>query len=237
MYEEKILVTSNDVDNHFETKVSALFRYMQQVATNHSEILGIGKSATSDQGMIWVITRFKVIIHKYPVLNETITVKTDPYNRMMFIFPRSFHIYNEAGELLVSALSSWVVIGLRDRKIIVNPFPELKIDESDIIKDVSTPEKVNAFDLNFVEERKVRFNDIDLNGHLNNTKYIDYLIDIHDSSFYDQYKLKTITINYEKEIKDKDIVKLYSNNQIDELIKGEVNSETCFAAHLEFIKR
>ena len=60
------------------------------------------------------------------------------------------------------------------------------------------PGKCETGDYQLVETRKVRYSDIDLNGHLNNTKYIDYIVDIHDSDFYKKglQKMKRVLNNY-----------------------------------------
>lgn len=238
MYSEKVFLTSNDVDDHYELKISALFRYLQQVSTNHAELIGLGKKDTVDKGMFWVITRMKVVIHKLPKMLETIIVSTHPGKTSIFMFPRFYEVHNEKGELLIQASASWVLLDLITHRVKMKPFADdfevpYEISENDI----ALPEKVVHTSLNFLEERKVRYSDIDLNGHLNNTKYIEYIIDVHDKKFYEQYRVKEITINYEKEINDGDIVTLSSDNQIPEIIVGELKETRSFTAKIDYQKR
>ena len=55
----------------------------------------------------------------------------------------------------------------------MSPFDK-DIEGEDQVDQLPLADKVeHVEDLSFVEERKVRYNDIDLNGHLNNTKYIE----------------------------------------------------------------
>ena len=234
MYQEKVFVNSNDVDDHYELKISTIFKYLQQVSTNHAELLGVGKKDTVDKGMFWVITRMRVVIHKMPKMLETLTVTTHPGETMLFIFPRFYEIYNEQGELVISASSSWALLDNETHKVKMKPFDDgFSIPWKKDDRDIPLPEKVSINgDIELVESRKVRYSDIDLNGHLNNTKYIDYIIDIHDSNFYNKHQVKEILINYEKEIKDCDEVKLYSNNSIPEIIIGDVENTHCFLAKI-----
>ena len=238
MYQEKIFINSNDVDDHCDLKISTIFKYLQQVSTNHAELLGIGKEETLRRGEFWVITRMKVIIHQMPKMLDTLTVTTHPGEKVMFIFPRYYQIYNEKGELVISASSSWALLDINTHKIKVKPFeddfilPFEKLDE-----DISLPEKINPDQLIIVDERKVRYSDIDLNGHLNNTKYIDYIIDTHDSDFYQKHRVKEILINYEKEIKNNDNVVIYSNKSFPEIIAGSVNDQHSFIAQIEYEER
>lgn len=238
MYQEKVFITSNDVDDHYELKVSTIFKYLQQVSTNHAELLGIGMKDTADKGMFWVITRMKVVIHKMPRMLETLTVTTHPGEMRLFIFPRLYEIYNEQGELVISASSTWVLLDAVTHKIKMKPFDDGFTIPSDLLKeDLPLPEKIRIEDTELVDERKVRYSDIDLNGHLNNTKYIEYIIDTHDINFYNKYYVNSIEINYEKEIRNNEIVKLYSNNQFPELIIGDVDGSHSFICRIEYKER
>lgn len=237
-YEEKILVTSNDVDRYFEVKLSTIFKYLQQVSTNHAELIGLGKKDTSDKGMFWVIARMNVIIHKMPHMLDALKVTTHPGDLMMFIFPRYYQIYSESGELLISAVAYWTLLDSNTHKVIMKPFGDgytFKGEKLDI--DLPSPRKITYDELFVCEERKVRYSDTDLNGHLNNTKYIDYIIDTHNTSFYDNKRVKEISINFEHEIKDGDIVTLYSNNLEKEVIVGEVNGVHNFVAEIIYEER
>ena len=237
MYKEKILITSNDVDHHLKLKISSLFRFIQQVSTNHSEKLGFGRSVTNDQGLAWVITRTHIEIYDLPEMNDEIYVATHPGEQNKFIFPRYYMVYDKHGKLLVSCSSLWVVIDSNTRRVIVKPFGD-KIYKGEKHKDdIPLPDRVNLDEVSLVQERKVLYSDIDLNGHMNNVKYIEYMIDLHDKSFYDKYTVSDILINYEKECHDSDIVKLYMNDNINCSIKGEVNDVTSFSAIIKFKER
>ena len=238
MYEEKIFVNSNDVDDHYDVKISTIFKYLQQAATNHAEILNLGKKDTVDKGMFWVITRMRVVIYKSPKMLDTLTVKTHPGQTMLFVFPRFYQIYNQNNELCVSASASWALLNINTHKVITkfetdNFKLQGEVDENDL----PLPGKITFDSLNFIENRKVRYSDIDLNGHLNNTKYIEYIIDTHDINFYKNKRVKEILINYEKEIKDEDEVYLYTNNEEEEIIVGDVNGGHSFIAKLIYEER
>ena len=62
MFERRFHIGSNDVDPHFELKISSLFRFLQEAATEHAEVIGVGKDVTFKKGMFWVISRYSVSI-------------------------------------------------------------------------------------------------------------------------------------------------------------------------------
>ena len=238
MYQEKIFINSNDVDDHYDLKISTIFKYLQQVSTNHSEILGVGKKDTVEKGMFWVITRMKVKILKMPMMLETLTVTTHPGETMSFIYPRHYEVYNEQGELCIVGNAIWVLLDLNTHQVKMKPFPDgFVIPAEKLPEDLGMPEKVISDNLEKVETRRVRYSDIDLNAHLNNTKYIDYIIDIHDIDFYKKHRVKEILINFEKEIKNGDSVELFSDGNFPEIIVGNVDGTRSFSAKVSYEDR
>lgn len=237
MYKKQVFIGSNDVDFNLELKMSSLFKIFQDVAVDHAEQLGVGKAKTIDLGMAWIITRFNVKIYDIPKYLQTVEVITYPVINTKFIFPRYFAIKDLDGSLLVEATSSWIVINSSTRRIVLNPFLDFIWPNEELPNTITLPNKVISTDSSLIEERLVRYSDTDLNGHMNNTRYIDYIIDLHDLDFYKENKVKSILINFNKELKNNDIVKLYSNREIKEYIKGEVDSNNVFDVEIEFIKR
>ena len=238
IYQEKIFINSNDVDDHFDLKISTIFKYLQQVSTNHSELIGLGMKDTVDKGMFWVITRMRVKILKMPHMLETLTVTTHPGNMMMFLFPRFYEVYNESGELVILASSVWALLDINTHKVVTKPLEEgFDYEGTSLSEDLPTPGKVIFDKLIKIEDRKVRYNDIDLNRHLNNTKYIDYIIDTHDINFYKKYRVNEILINYEKEIKNGDSVEIFTDGNMPEIIVGDVEGNHNFSAKVTYEKR
>ena len=103
--------------------------------------------------------------------------------------------------------------------------------------ELDLPKKCIVSDSMLIETRKVRYSDVDLNGHLNNTKYIDYIIDIHDSGFYQKNRISHFVINYNKELMDNDIFSMYSNNNNPEYIKGEIDNSIAFEVNISYKER
>ena len=109
MYSKRYYLGTSDVDAFLELKISSMFVMFQDVATEHAEMLGVGKSQTIDKGQFWVISRYAVNIIKMPRYLDTVVVKTYPGDDLRFIFPRYFQIEDEKGNILVRASSTWCV--------------------------------------------------------------------------------------------------------------------------------
>ena len=87
-----------------------------------------------------------------------------------------------------------------------------------------------------IERRKIHYSDVDLNNHLNNTRYIELLSDIHDSQYHLNHPIKKVTINYLKEIKENQVVKVCSNHSSPEIVevKSEDGNVLHFVAEIQY---
>ena len=237
MYKKEYYIGSNDVDRFLELKLSSFFKLMQDIATEHAEVLDIGKSQTIDKGLYWVITRIELDIIKMPKYLETVVLKTYPGDDLKFIFPRYFQLEDLKGHVLIRASSTWMVLNKESHRPSLNPFNGKRIPPEHYEGELNMPSKCISSDVSLVETRKVRYSDVDLNGHLNNTKYIDYILDVHDSEFYKKNRISHFVINYDKELMDNNLFNLYSNSSNPEYIKGEIDSATAFEVNIAYQNR
>ena len=234
MFSKKFVVGPSDADQNLNAKISTLFVYMQDVSMEHAEQLGIGKEATTDNGMMWVITRYSLTIHRLPRYLEEITVSTYTGRDMKFIFPRQYEMRDKKGNLLITASATWMVLNQANHKVNLNPFNGKKLPTESYEYEEPLPEKVINQNTTLIDKRKVRNSDVDINNHLNNTRYIEYLTDSHDFDFYRSHEIKHLTLEYQKEIKINQMVEIYSNNSEPEFIEAKVNDEVCFEALIEY---
>ncbi len=191
-----------EVDSSQYATIPSILNYLQDTAISHSASVGLGISELLSVGTCWVLSRWSLIIDKYPIINERITIETWPWRMERFYAWRDFLIKNSNGEVIVKASSQWIYIDIAKRrpiripseysltyvleeniKSIENPFSELDIPA--IINDSSV--------------FGVRRSDIDTNNHVNNTKYLEWLLEAIPARIYDNYRLKSLEIVYKKE--------------------------------------
>ncbi len=237
MFKKEYLIETSDVDGLSELKLSSLFRYLQDAATEHAELLGVGQSKVLNNGMFWVITRYSVSINKMPSYFQKIIVYTYPGEGQRLVLPRLFKVTDEKGNVLIKASSSWVILDRATHHIVIDPFKDMVLPFEKYEGEEPLPNKVQSAESELVESRKVRYSDVDLNAHLNNTKYVEYIMDTHDFEFYKKYRVKHITINYNKELLADQIINIRSNHQLNEFISGDVEGQNIFDANIEFVER
>jgi acyl-ACP thioesterase len=220
MYIEKRIVSSNDIDATLTIRISSLLRIMQDVIMNHTEVLGVGTEETINKGIIWVITRMNIEINRLPKYQEEIVIKTHPGPHKLFFYPRYIRFEDKNGNVLVNISSIWALVDASTRQISNSKIiQERCVGENDNL-DLPLPIKIDITDeLELKETRKIHYSDVDLNGHLNFTKYVELISDLHNTDFYKNHSVKNIVINYSKEIKEHQEVNIYSNNSKNEQIK------------------
>ena len=144
-------------------------------------------------------------------------------------------VVDKDGNILINLTSIWAIIDSETRKPIFQcPFSE-KLVEEHLPDELPFPKKIDAKEETFlVEERLIHYSDVDLNGHLNNVKYIELLTDVHDSLFHHKNAIKILTMNYLKEIKEGSRVQVMASKGNPELVEIKSDDQVCFTAHIEY---
>ena len=238
MYSIKKIVTSNDVDQNLELKLSSLFKFLQEVASEQCDKLGVGHMDLFKHNMLWVVIRMDIYIYRTPTLDEELNVGTHPGPQRSFLYPRFFEVRNKKKNVIIRGSSLWTLIDANSRKVVVKPQEFAKVDGKNEKDDLPLPDKYIGEDpTELVDTRIVRYSDIDLNGHLNNTSYVSFISDTHEPEFYKHNRPSRIVICYDKEIRAGSEVKLYSNKKNPETIKGQVGEANHFVAEVTYEKR
>ncbi|MDY6430121.1 MAG: thioesterase [Bacilli bacterium] len=232
VYEENYFIDSNDVNPDLTLKIPSLFKILQDLGMRGSTYNGYGKEATIDKGLLWVYTRMEVKIEKLPSYLSNVKGVTYPGPIFGCFFPRHYQILDEEGNVLIKASSINVLMDAKNRTVCFNP-PIIGKDGISKEGELPRPGKVVIDDDHILGVHKVKFSEIDLNGHLNNTRYIETILNLKDSSFYSTHEITRILINYDKEIKENEEIVLKGNIDNDIKVQGFVNEMSCFKAIIE----
>ena len=232
-YSKTYVIDTGYVDKNKRLSLSKLFLMFQECAEAHAEELDIGRARTTNVGRKWIITRYSVKFNRLPTYGEVVKMTTYPGKNNPFFFYRYFYLEDARGNLLVIASCVWAVIDAKTNKIVTNPFGK-KLPEESRDFELPLPQKIEEDATTKVKEHLVEYSDIDLNGHLNNTRYIELIQNLHNSDFYKDHIYDTFDINYFYEIKEDEVVSLYLESNDKEIIKGSVNDHDSFKAVITY---
>lgn len=90
-----------------------------------------------------------------------------------------------------------------------------------------------------VDNHIVSYSDVDFIGHTNNVKYVQWAMDLIDRNFTATHQVKEVTVNYIKETRLGDSVKIMLGEvrNLDSnvfYLEGFANSQLSFSVRLEF---
>ncbi|MDF2676809.1 MAG: acyl-ACP thioesterase [Bacillota bacterium] len=244
IFRKNYTVQGNDVDFSMKMKLSSMFTRFASMASEHADILGVGRNAMQKYDVIWVLLRAKVEVIKYPKWNENIIIETWPEQPNKIDFHRNFIVYDSENNLIAKAMTVWVIIDQKSRKIkkssFINPeFPNFNKEKAISCELGKIKPSGN---LENVYKKTVGYSDIDINEHLNNSKYVDYIMDCFSINQHKNYFVKSIEVDYVHEALAGDSIVLYWDlSKVKEsiiYIQG-INEETksdIFKAQIEIEK-
>ena len=173
IYERELLLGSEHVDCFQRLRLSTLFELLQTASIRHTEALGMGRDKTLDRGLLWVIARQYAAIERMPVYDELITLRSWPGETMHVLFPRYYEIVGRGGETLVRGSMLW---SLMDRETRATAFPDeygVEIAGVETGREVPYLMKMPVLETPNRFSFTVPYSCVDLNGHMNNTRYFD----------------------------------------------------------------
>ncbi|WP_425800681.1 acyl-[acyl-carrier-protein] thioesterase [Desulfitobacterium sp. Sab5] len=201
-FQKEFEVYYYEVNTKQELTLVALLNYLEETAIAHSESVGYGVNRLIEMGFGWVLVHWQVKFKRFPKRGEKVTIQTWPSEFNRFYGKREFLVRDSEGGSIAEVSSLWIFMNLKKRrpvripkevieayvfkseKVISEPFPELVFTES-------SPGEQCEF--------LVRRGDIDTNAHVNNAKYIEWLLETIPQEIYESYQIFSLEVVYKKE--------------------------------------
>lgn len=212
-----------EVDCNMVLKPSALLNFLQDAATLNAELLGFGYSFTQENKLGWFLVKYHMEFDEYPCALDEIVIKTEARGYSKIIAHRDFEIFTTDNKRLGRVASNWMLIDLEAKRPLnlsktIDFMPIFEKRESDLeFNKLSAPEKTD-----YEKTFEIRYDDIDVNQHVNNANYIVWAFETLPYEFREKHKLKTLDIAYKKEI-------AYGHDIISQV---ELNLETKTSTHI-----
>lgn len=219
--EEEFIVRNYEVGVDKSLTLHHLLNYFQEVASNHSESLGWGYEGMLEKGYFFALSRMQLEFEKLPSWGETVRVQTWAKGTEKFFAVRDFLLLDAEGKELVRAASIWLVLEVatkRPKQASIIMDTVVNLTEKNALK--INLEKLNPLGNRIAEmKREVRISELDVNKHVNNAKYVDWLTDCFPIDYAQNRKLQKLTIQFSSETKMGDSVRL-------ELTENEVGNQS-----------
>ena len=200
-YKRTLRLKAEHVDCFRRLRLSVLMRLFQECCIAHTEELGMGREKTLDRGFLWVINSETIEITRLPEYDEEITLLCRPGETLHFFFPRQMTVLDREGNAVIRIGAIWSLIDTETRELIDPGEEGITISGENRPDDVRASVSLRDAELPYVTERKTAsYSQIDINGHMNNTNYMDMALDLIGPGELRKLRFTTVKCLFRKEI-------------------------------------
>jgi acyl-ACP thioesterase len=190
-------IRSYEVDAGGRLSVPSIFNYLQDAASGHAQKLGVAVSQLQANNYTWVLSRIILKMDNYPQWGETIRISTWPSGIEGAFALRDFDI--RCNDRTIGAcISAWIIIDT-DKRRPVRPkafAQQLKPVDKGHVLDQPLTKLPGLSEFQIEKQFQVRYHDLDINQHVNNVNYIEWLLECRDHGRPHQSVLSELSINF-----------------------------------------
>ncbi|OVA05828.1 Acyl-ACP thioesterase [Macleaya cordata] len=240
-YRQTVVIRSYEVGPDKTATLESILNLLQETALNHvwmSGLLGDGFGATHGMmrnNLIWVVSRMQVQLDTYPIWGEIVEVDTwvgasgkNGMRRDWVLRSRvAGNIFARVGLNIHANYSTWVMMNKHTRRLSKMP-EEVRGEISPwfinkhAIRDISAEKIVKLDDTAKYKNSnlKPKRSDLDMNHHVNNVKYVRWMLETIPELFLEDHQLSSIILEYRRECGSSDVVQSLCEPDEDEILKN-----------------
>jgi medium-chain acyl-[acyl-carrier-protein] hydrolase len=234
-WKERRTIESFEIDLNGKLHTYMLFAFLLNCAWKHVNQTDLSYRALSDRNLMWVLSKMQIEIVRMPIWGEQIILETWGKGLEKLYALRDFTVTTANGEKLCSATSTWLILDKKSHRpqrlgILMENFPWIP-ERSEMTTEVK---KVAGGSISKVgKEIGVVFSDLDVNNHVNATRYLKWIIDSYPPEEQTKQVLKHVDISFlnEATLEDKVVVSIDANYEGDlcSIRRLKDNQELCRA--------
>lgn len=218
-----------EADYLTEYKLAYLLSVLTDLATANAAEIGMWNDDLKGK-YGWILSKQTLKLKRPIKVEEIITIMTRAKGAGRVQFERTYDI-SIGDEVIGGIYSLWTFIDMQKRRIVkpqnagitipeIEPYDSFVENYEPVRKDIQT---------HYVSKRQVLYNDIDINQHMNNAKYIEWALDLMDFEKHRHFYIEQLSMHYKKEIVALTMVDLYYGEKGDGFkVEFKVNGELHF---------
>ena len=211
IHQVKMTVKASETDFQSQLKLSNLFLWLQDAASEQADHLGWGYDGLARNDQAWVISRIKLRFWGFPRLGESATVQTWPKGIQQKVFyMRDYLLTSEDGRKLAAATSAYLVIDTHTRRMMMPNATGIAMPDNDGLSAIDEPLEHISFAAPLRECYTVHagYSMVDILGHVNNAHYIDWITDCFSLDEIAAHSSGWLQVNFLNEVKPGELVRL-----------------------------
>ncbi|XP_030457756.1 palmitoyl-acyl carrier protein thioesterase, chloroplastic-like [Syzygium oleosum] len=230
VFRQSFTIRSYELGTDYRASMEALMNYLQETALNHCrsiELLADGFGSTPEmckRDLVWVTPKLQIVVDSYPLWNSIVEVDTWMVALGRNGMHREWLIRDlKTGKTMVKAVSMLVMMNKETRRIAkftkeirleierhtMNQVPIIVIDSTKM-------RPLNAKTADYVRTGLTpRWNDLDVNNHVNNVKYINWILEAIPRSIWEDHEFHGVNIEYRRECRRDSLLRTLSTGVRD----------------------
>lgn len=202
IYTAKVPISASCADRFGRLSPASMLSMMQEAAETHAMALGAGWDTLRERNLFWAVIRQSVEIDRLPEIGETLVIETWPGNATRSAYPRYSLGRTEDGEVLFRAAALWLLMDMDKRAMILPGKSGILVPGIHRENQLPAPGSLPPLPAGQECLRRVRYTELDANGHMSNTRYLNWLQDLFPGEFHREHPLAGFQISYLSEARE-----------------------------------
>ena len=207
VWRTQFTVETSQCDLSGSWKLSSLMVKMQDAANEHCRALGVVRNDLTAKNAAWVLFKSDIVIDRYPGIGERLNVQTFTKGAQMKFYPRYYVMTDAQGAVFCRAGSLWMLMDKTTRKTLTQSESGVTLPHADMDAPVKiSPLSKQIQGIETKSQYRPQYSDIDVNGHVNNTRYGEWLCNQLGIEFMKRHAFGVISIDYSYEVLPDDLL-------------------------------
>jgi medium-chain acyl-[acyl-carrier-protein] hydrolase len=192
-----------ELDQQGRMPLGILYRNLQEAAERNAVDLGFGAETMVKNGLTWILTRLQLRVTAFPEGRRTITVETWPAAVESRFAMRDFRVrYGEDQACFAVASSAWLLLDIAKQRPVTVALHLRHEHLSGIERMVTEPFPAiqTGGGSAYVTEFRVRRSDLDINDHVNNLHYVEWLAESVPEDLWRRANVRSMDIEYKRAV-------------------------------------
>lgn len=234
---ENLVTQAEDFDVNGKMMPNTLLAFFENAANHHSAF--VNDDIGSSNGISWILTEWRAEINKTPTVKDKLEIKTWTTGAIShFKADRELLMIDSNENILVKAEAKLALLDIKKEKPVIisnEKMAKYNPENTRVFTDELPPLKSCA-SYDEALSLHLRRSDIDFNGHVHNTKYMDFALEALPEDVYAQNNCSSFRIAYKSALKLNDdahitraktengyILCIYGGNKLCSVVEMNIN--------------
>lgn len=233
MITKKYETKFHEADCKNRIKEAVLLNFLQDIAAEDAEVMGIGYSSIKGKNVGWFLMKYHIKIFRTLKNTGSLSIKTQSQGAVKLSFYRDYDIYDDNNEKIGEATSLWVLADLTTGAIVppAKVFGKYPLADKESLRSnfpkISSPERAD-----YSQTFTATFHDLDINKHVNNAVYLVWADDVLPLDTLLSTRIAELEIQYKQQVKFDEKVTVTvqfdaETNTFTEELKKEDGTQVC----------